>query len=180
MTSSFSVNQALADYFGRYPDEKPGFDRLAPFMALGARLFDRDCLPYHWTASAWILDGARREALLLYHRKLQLWIQPGGHADGDPDLPSVALREAQEETGLTSLRLAGSDVFDFDVTPIPPHKTVPAHYHLDMRFVIYADRAEPIVESLESAGARWVTLGDIPVFSTDAGVARMASRSVAA
>ena len=174
------MHRALTGYFGRYPDEKPGVEPLAPVLALGARLFDRDCLPYHWTASAWILDRTRQAALLLYHRKLHLWIQPGGHADGDPDLPRVALREAQEETGLTSLRLASDAVFDFDVTPIPPHKTVPAHFHLDMRFVVWADRGEPIVESPESAGARWVELAGIAAFSRDAGVARMAARTAAA
>ncbi|MDR1010766.1 MAG: NUDIX domain-containing protein, partial [Opitutaceae bacterium] len=66
---------------------------------------ERSLLIGHLTGSAWIVDAERRRVLLTHHRKLDKWLQPGGHADGELDLASVAMREAREESGLTKLRL---------------------------------------------------------------------------
>ncbi|MGH9598871.1 MAG: NUDIX hydrolase [Terracidiphilus sp.] len=177
MTPTFSVRAALQAYFERNPHEQPLFPRLAEVMELGDRLLDRNSIPDHWTASAWVVEPSRQEALLLFHRKLQRWIQPGGHADGNPDLPQVALREAREETGLKSLRLSSREIFDFDVTPIPARKDIPAHNHLDVRFLLWADRDEPILESEESDGVRWVRLAELSQSCDDQGVAKMAAKT---
>ena len=177
MSAIFSPRAFLEAYFERNPSEAGAFAWLGQVLDLGDGLLFRDCLPYHWTASAWVVEPSRQEALLLFHRKLQRWIQPGGHADGDPDLPQVALKEASEETGLRSLRLAGEDIFDFDITPIPARKDIPAHSHLDVRFLIWADRDEPIIESPESSGARWVELTGLNLLCDDRGVARMAAKT---
>jgi len=64
----------------------------------------RSCLPGHVTGSAWIVSPDRSQTLLTLHRKLGKWLQLGGHADGDPNLLAVAMREAVEESGLRSLR----------------------------------------------------------------------------
>jgi 8-oxo-dGTP pyrophosphatase MutT (NUDIX family) len=177
-TFEVTLAGALDAYFDRYPREADEFEALKPVFSSGDRLFDRLCLPYHWTASAWIVEPARQQGLLLFHRKLQRWIQSGGHADGDTDLPAVALREAREETGLASLLLDSRAIFDFDVTPIPERGDVPAHYHLDARYLLWAERSEPIVESSESVGARWFDLSTLAAEGNDAGVRRMAVKTM--
>lgn len=168
---------SLQAYFARNPHERQRFDWLDDAMLDGEHLFDRNSFPHHWTASAWILEPTRKEALVLYHRKLEKWIQPGGHADLDTDLARVALREAREETGLASLRLDSHDIFDFDLTPIRAHKDIPAHNHLDVRFLCWADRQDVIRESSESAGVRWVALAELDALCADEGISRMAAKS---
>src|ERR1017187_5220435 len=73
------------------------------FVEEHADCFSRKQLSGHLTGSAWIVDAGRTRTLLTHHRKLDKWLQLGGHADGDPDLRAVALREAREESGLTKL-----------------------------------------------------------------------------
>jgi len=146
--------------------------------SVGVELFERNCLPYHFTASAWIVDKERKHTLLIFHRKLQMWIQSGGHADGETNLFNVAFKEALEETGLNSLRLQGEEIFDFDITPIPAFKDSPAHSHLDARYVIEADINEPIVESEETAGAKWFSIQNISNEISDEGILRMAQKTL--
>src|ERR1022692_1433569 len=89
----------------------------------------RTQLTGHLTGSAWIVDKAHTRTLLTHHRKLDKWLQLGGHADGDPDLLAVAMREAREESGLTKLRAASVEIFDLDRHWIPERKAEPAHWH---------------------------------------------------
>jgi len=142
----------------------------------GISLFDRVSHPYHFTASAWIVDKAKQNTLLIFHKKLQMWIQPGGHADGETDLSNVAYKEAVEETGIKSLRLVSNEIFDFDITPIPAHKDTAAHSHLDARYVIEADINEQIMESDETAGAKWFSIETISDIINDEGILRMAKK----
>jgi 8-oxo-dGTP pyrophosphatase MutT (NUDIX family) len=115
---------------------------------------ERTCVPGHFTGSAWVVSADGERALLMHHRKLDIWVQPGGHADGDGDLASVALREAQEETGLRGLRIEGS-IFDLDRHLIPPRGNDPAHFHYDVRFVVRADGGEGFVVNEESHALEW-------------------------
>ena len=110
--------------------------------------------------------GGRREiadavrALLMHHRKLGIWVQPGGHADGEGDLAAVALREAEEETGLAGLRIEGG-VFDLDRHLIPARAGDPAHFHYDVRFVVRAGASEAFVRNDESHALQWLPVRDI-------------------
>ena len=117
--------------------------------------FERSLLVGHITGSAWIVSPDRQQVLLIHHRKLDRWLQPGGHADGDPDVSAVALREAQEETGLTTLTLVSPAVFDVDIHPIPARNEVPAHLHYDMRFLLHADPNELLGKSEEIVNIQW-------------------------
>src|SRR5688572_20321275 len=81
--------------------------------------FQRDNLPGHITGSAWILDQSRQSVLLVHHGTLNKWLQPGGHADGEENVLNVALREADEETGLKNFLLLQENIFDLDIHPIP-------------------------------------------------------------
>ena len=133
----------------------------------------RGCLTGHLTGSAWIVNRARTHTLLTLHRKLGRWLNPGGHADGDPDLAAVALREAQEESGLASVRHLQAELYDFDRHRIPEHKGIPEHWHYDFRFIFEADSAEPLVISEESNDLRWVEIGEVPSLNPAESVARL-------
>lgn len=120
----------------------------------------RSCLEGHLTGSGVVVDPSRRAALLIHHRKLGLWLQPGGHADGDGDLAAVALREASEETGLEDLAVV-TPAIDLDIHSIPERGDEPAHLHLDVRFLVLAPAgSEPEPDPDETMGARWVTADD--------------------
>jgi 8-oxo-dGTP pyrophosphatase MutT (NUDIX family) len=128
------------------------------------------------SAFAWVVSADGRRTLLTHHRKLGLWLQPGGHADGDRDLARVALREAEEETGLSGLMVEPA-VFDLDRHRIPEHKGVPAHWHYDVRYVVRADAHEEFVVSDESHALAWRDIAELAVDeSADASLRRMARK----
>lgn len=117
--------------------------------------------PGHFTGSALIVDD-RSRVLLTLHRKLGKWLQLGGHADGDLLLAQVALREAREESGVASLAYAagGDGILDVDVHGIPANEKEPEHKHFDVRYLIFANRAQAdaIQASDESSDLKWFTL----------------------
>ncbi|WP_149193373.1 NUDIX hydrolase [Luteimonas suaedae] len=168
---------AFDAYAARWPQEA---DCVALFIALAGDArqdpFTRGRLGGHFTASALLLSGDGRRTLLTHHRKLGLWLQPGGHADGDRDLARVALREAEEETGLSGLTLEPG-IFDLDRHWIPEHKGVPAHWHYDVRYVIRAGDDEAFVVSEESHALAWRDLATLVDDSAiDASLRRMARK----
>lgn len=134
--------------------------------------------PGHMTGSAWIVSPDRQRTLLIHHRKLNRWFQPGGHADGDPDVAAVARREAEEETGLTSLKLVGrpdepAAIFDVDVHLIPARGDIPDHLHYDIRFLLEADPDEPFGDSGEITNIRWVFLENVLNYTDSESILRM-------
>ncbi len=130
----------------------------------------------HVTASAWIVDAGGERVLLTHHRKLEKWIQPGGHADGDPDLPGVALREAWEETGLRDLALLERVPFDLDIHEIPGYLGEAGHLHYDVRFLLRARGSELFRVSRESLDLAWVGLDEISRYTRERSVLRMAEK----
>lgn len=148
-----------------------------PFIAAYPDCLSRSCLEGHLTASAWVVDAERTRVLLTHHRKLNLWIQLGGHADGEADLLAAALREVREESGLTRVRAVSAEVFDVDRHRIPTRKTEPEHWHFDVRFLIEADPAEPVVVSDESHDVAWVPLADVTRLNAEDSVARMVRKT---
>ena len=173
------LHAALDDYLRRWPDEAVVVAQCRALLADPAEPFARTRVAGHFTASAWLVsaDGAR--ALLTHHRKLDRWLQPGGHADGDRDLARVALKEAEEESGLRGLRLDPA-LFDLDRHWIPEHKGVPAHWHYDARYVVRAGKDEAFVVSDESHALAWRSVTDIAADGeADASVRRMARKWLA-
>lgn len=129
------------------------------------RAFHRDHLPGHITGSTWIVDEQLEYVLLTHHAKLNKWLQPGGHADGDEDVRRVALREANEETGLTQIKVLQDSVFDLDIHPIPERKDFPAHDHYDVRFIVQASRNEPLLITEESHDLQWIHISNVPTLT---------------
>jgi len=135
--------------------------RYAAFIEANSDCCERRLVCGHLTGSAWLvsLDGTR--AVLMHHRKLNRWLQPGGHADGDADMARVALREAEEETGLTGLDVS-PEIFDLDCHEIAARGNEPAHWHYDMRFVVRAGANETLVQNAESLALVWRDIARMP------------------
>jgi 8-oxo-dGTP pyrophosphatase MutT (NUDIX family) len=138
----------------------------------------RSCPPGHLTGSAWILSPDRRSTLLTHHGKLGKWLQLGGHADGDPDLLAVALREAREESGLSGLRAVDPRLFDVDRHWIPDRGAEPGHWHHDLRFVLEADPSEPLTVSRESKALAWVEVASVASLNPEESMARMVRKTL--
>ena len=138
--------------------------------------YERTHLPGHITGSAWITTPERDSVLLVHHAKLNRWLQPGGHADGDENVLRVALREAEEETGLQTFKIVTELPFDVDIHLIPERKDFPAHHHYDVRFLVEAAREEKIVVSEESHDVKWVPLSELERYTTEQSVLRMKAK----
>ncbi len=147
------------------------------FVEANPRCAERSLVEGHLTGSAWIVDLSRRRVLLTHHRKLGLWLQLGGHADGGLDLREVARREAREESGLADVRPLGEEVFDVDRHRIPARKNEPEHWHYDVRFLFEADADAPLVVSHESRALAWVPLEEITARNPEESLARMVRKT---
>ncbi|MBA3848559.1 MAG: NUDIX hydrolase [Opitutus sp.] len=148
-----------------------------PFIAAHPDCLHRTCLEGHLTASAWVVDAARSRVLLTHHRKLDRWLQLGGHVDGEADLLAAALREVREESGLRRARPVSVEIFDVDRHRIPARKTEPEHWHFDVRFLLEADPAETLTVSDESHDVAWVPLAELGRYSPEESLARMVRKT---
>lgn len=140
--------------------------------------FERSLKIGHITGSAWIINQTNDKALLTHHRKLDRWLQLGGHADGETDIIKVSTKEAQEESGLSSLKLVSQDIFDIDIHTIPARKSDPEHLHYDVRMLYMADESEPFVVSNESKNLGWIALEELGSYSqNNESIIRMADKT---
>lgn len=159
--AGFDLHTALQQFAQCCPDQRAQADVFRAFAAQhGDQAYHRENQVGHFTGSAWLISADRRRVLLTHHRKLQMWIQLGGHADGQTDLAEVALREAEEESGLMALQ-ADRAVFDIDAHAIPARANEPEHIHYDVRFRILATGSERFRCSAESLALAWVPIADI-------------------
>ena len=126
----------------------------------------------HFTASAWIADVSRTQVLMVYHNIYQSWSWTGGHADGDPDLMAVALREAREETGLQRVEPLQDTPVSLEILPVRAHYRrglyVVPHLHMNLTYLLTADAPEPIhIHPEENSAVQWFALDDAVAASTE-------------
>ena len=153
-------------------EEHSDYAKLVEFVQNNPGCFEREHLG-HITGSVWIINHEETHALLTHHRKLNIWLQLGGHAYGDPDIPAVALKEAYEESGIENLEFIFPEIYDIDIHPIPNHKCV-AHY--DVRYLLKAGPGATYIVSEESHDLAWVPFEKIPDYTTAPSVVRMADK----
>lgn len=126
----------------------------------------RTCLTGHFTASAWIVNPSRNKVLMIYHNIYDSWAWTGGHADGDPDLLTVALREAEEETGVTDFRLICREPVSLEILTVDGHTKkgvyVPSHLHMNLTFMFEAEESGALrIKADENSGVAWIETEDV-------------------
>ena len=152
---------ALLDAYAQaFPDEIDVVGVFRELASTDANAARRERQAGHLTGSAWLVSADGERVLLTHHRKLDRWLQLGGHADGDADLARVALREAEEESGLADLEVEPL-VFDLDRHRIPARGDEPEHWHYDVRFVVRARGSEAFVVGEESHALAWRDVAEI-------------------
>lgn len=170
MSQLYEEIAAFAPYTQEESDAKATL--LALIAKHGETLLDRDCPDGHITCSGFILSPDLRQTLMAYHLIYQSVGWTGGHADGDPDLLGVAIREAQEETSVTRIVPQTRRILSIDILPVPPHEKrgvpVAAHLHYNVTYGLIAPTDQPIAEKPdENRSVRWLDTGEIGDFCTE-------------
>lgn len=172
---------ALKSYSTSNAIEAEHLHKTLEFVCKNDHCCDRNLSSGHITASSWIIDEHKKHALLTHHRKLNRWLQLGGHIEDDHDILSAALREAREESGLNDIHTITETIFDIDVHLIPARKQNIAHFHYDLRFLFQAQRGDALIISDESHDLRWFSLRELnDKFSNDDSLDRMIKKMAAA
>jgi 8-oxo-dGTP pyrophosphatase MutT (NUDIX family) len=153
-------------------DQAAQRDQILAFIDEHSDALHRSCLEGHLTASGLVIDAQGRRGLLTHHKKLDRWLQLGGHVDGDGDLSRSALRECVEESGIDALTVDPLPI-DLDCHRIPARKDEPEHWHLDVRFRVEAPAGAREVVSEESHALGWFTAAELAELDTDDSVRRL-------
>ncbi len=162
-------------YLHRHPEERTMVEQLRAFVEREPACFERATREGHITGSAWVVDEEGTSTLLTHHRKLNRWLQLGGHADGNPHVWDVALMEAREESGIDGCELISTDIFDIDIHLIPARGDDPEHLHYDVRYCARAPHRDYAV-SYESHDLAWVAIDCIDDYTTEESMLRMARK----
>ena len=154
-------------------EEQEDYDSLIEFITTNQGCFEREN-PGHITGSVWIINNEETHALLTHHKKLGMWLQLGGHADGDPHIPTVAMKEAVEESGIEDLEFVIEGIYDIDIHPLPSKCL--AHY--DIRYILKAPPNAIYTVSHESHDLAWVEIAQLSEYTTAPSVERMARKMI--
>ena len=160
-----NLTQQLTQYCPWNEQEEADRRELLRRLESSEDLYTRSNAAAHLTASAWVVSPDRQQVLMAYHNLYQSWAWLGGHADGESDLLSVALREANEESGIQAAPVS-PDMFSLEILHVAPHvkrgKFVCAHLHLNATYLLQADEAQTLREKPdENSGVRWFALRDV-------------------
>jgi 8-oxo-dGTP pyrophosphatase MutT (NUDIX family) len=174
-----SLLHLLRSYSAKFPAEVSTINQFISFVEANTNCFERSLQEGHVTASAWVINHDGSAVLLIHHLKLDKWLQPGGHCDGDPDTLHVATKECFEETGLQTEPVT-TEIFDVDIHEIPQRKDIPAHLHYDVRYLLQANPDAQIAASeTETNNVLWVPLNKVASYTTEDSVLRMLAKTAA-
>lgn len=171
-----TFTKLVDEYTSSFKEEAEYKKEITDFLKGNETMYGRQNPEGHLTGSAWIVNHDRKKVLLVFHKRLGRWLQPGGHMEGEEDILDTAVREAKEETGLTSLRCVNPNIFDIDIHTIPGFEDEKQHLHYDIRFLLEADDEEKVKVSSESKDVRWVDIKAIKKYSTSQSITRMAEK----
>lgn len=154
-------------------------EKMKHFFLTEKNPFERKNLSGHFTASSLIFNPKTEKIILTHHRKLDKWLQLGGHCDGIEDLLIPAMQEAKEESGLKNIRFSPLSKFkeiplpiDFDIHVIPARQNEPEHLHLDVRFLLETNE-ENLNISHESLALKWFSTKEVRQLSTEENLLRL-------
>ena len=152
--------EQLLQYQPYNEQEKADLQVMLDFLSRHDDAFLRTNLTAHVTASGWVINGNGKKVLMAYHKIYDSWAWTGGHADGEEDLLSVAVREAREETGLQTVTPVMEAPFSVEILTVNGHEKkgqyVPSHLHLNVTYLLRGDDAEILtVKEDENAGVSW-------------------------
>lgn len=179
MSHRKNILSLLKNYQPAETDEIAFKDKMIAFANAHSDCFERSNKKGHFTASCWLLSKDGNAALLMHHMKLDRWFQLGGHADGDSNLLDVAIKEAQEESGIQGVEAVSEKIFDVDVHEIPANKQDEAHYHYDVRFLLRVASDEDFILNEESKELRWIAKDPIELPTRERSVTRMFEKWIA-
>lgn len=153
--------------------------KIIEFVKTQEKCFDNNFKLGHITGSALVVDTNFKHTLLNYHRKLNKWLQFGGHSDSHFNPIEVAFREAREESGLKSLLFIPEfkNIFGVDIHPIPKYGDMLLHHHYDIRIILTADKKEPFIISSESKDLKWFTLKQAQRINSQPAFLRLLSKA---
>lgn len=157
---------------------RASYEKMMAFLEETPNCFLRSHLKGHFTASCWLWDSEKKAALLCHHKKLKKWLQLGGHADGDPLLLEVALKEAKEESGFEKIISLTPLLIDIDIHEIPERSKEGAHFHFDCRYLLQVLEKGPFKVSGESNSLAWVKPEDVSSFSREESVLRLRDQAL--
>ena len=167
-----TARSIVAEFRSTEPAQLEERRRILEFIEAHSDALERTCLSGHLTASALVIDARGERALLTHHRKLDRWLQLGGHCDGDGNLAASAWREATEESGIGGLAIDAMPVY-LDIHTIPARKSEPEHWHLDVRFLVHAPAGAVETISEESIALGWFSPSELDSIETDDSVRRL-------
>ena len=173
----FSTLQSLRLYLESYPEEESIVNRFTSFVENNANFLDRRNTSGHLTGSCALLDRNCQRILLSHHAKLNRWLQLGGHSEAENNLTAVALREAEEESGLQDIELLESSILDLDIHYIPSNSRESGHFHYDVRFLMVATGSNKYALSEESNALAWVSLDQVSEYTQETSIMRMISKA---
>ena len=171
--------ELLSQYKTPHMEEAAMAVRSFRFVQQHEDCFDRNLMHGHVTGSAWVLNPSKTHVLMLHHRKLNLWLQPGGHADKDSDMERVVLKETSEESGiaLEDITLVSNQIFDIDIHTVFESEFDTRHEHFDIRFLVEIDDQIEIPGNDESHQIGWVPLEQVSQFNNARSLYRMVQKT---
>jgi 8-oxo-dGTP pyrophosphatase MutT (NUDIX family) len=169
----------LEDYYPIALEEQLFKQQMLEFILQHEDCFERFLEKGHITASALLLNKNHTHALLMHHAKLDKWFQLGGHCDGNSNVFNVAIKEAQEESGIMKIEPVTKSIFDIDIHLIPANKKEKEHYHYDVRFLLHITSDEEIVQNNESKELRWISKNHNELPTNEQSVVRMFNKWIA-
>ena len=157
------LTDAIREYRPWNEQEAADREAILGFLAANEDAFVRTCPNAHMTASAWVVNRDRSKVLMVYHKIYDSWSWTGGHADGEEDLLSVAVREVKEETGVKTVTPVSDDIYSLEVLTVDGHEKrgryVSSHLHMNVTYLLEADETEELrVCEDENRGVSWFTL----------------------